>query len=155
MADSGKLACESVLQKIDQVLSSLSGLEEVVRNGKSEQKAVLEEAIRHVLSFMKDLDASAASLADQEVPAKLLQWLDEGKDPDAFYQMLFNETIWGSQVCTFNLREVIVNFKAFSIHNGAVLPGYEGKLNALASGRQSVEAELQGQTVAGEAGDKA
>jgi hypothetical protein len=98
MADSGKVACESVLHKIDLVLSSLSGLEEVIKNGKTEQKVVLEESIRHVLSFMRQLDADASSLADQDVPAKLLQWLDEGKDPDAFYKMLFNETIWGGQV---------------------------------------------------------
>lgn len=93
------IACDATIEKIDLVLNRLVCLEAVVTNQNAEQKPVVEETLRLVLASMRDLDSSAASLSDVDVPAKLLQWLDEGKDPDAFFKMLFDDTIWASQVC--------------------------------------------------------
>ena len=97
-------ACDATAQKIDLVLHRLMCLEAIITNELPEQKPVVEEALRLVLAAMRDLDSSASSLSDVEIPAKLLQWLDEGKDPDGFFKMLFDDTIWAGQVCYIRTR---------------------------------------------------
>lgn len=99
MGESVPKACDAAIGRIDLVLQRLMNLESFLLNQKKDQKPAVEESLRLVLAAMRELDSSTDPLSDVEVPAKLLQWVDEGKDPDAFFKQLFDDTIWTSQVC--------------------------------------------------------
>lgn len=151
-------ACDIAIEKIDLILDRLMCLEAVVLNRNPEQKPVVESTLRLVLAAMRELDSSAASLSDVEVPAKLLQWLDEGKDPDAFFKTLFDDTIWASQVCSYCcvnctsslptqvcLASVVsCQVRLTTLHVQVM----KGKLDAISSGKQGLETELQGPAAA-------
>lgn len=99
--------CYDALQsKVDQALLQLSGLEQTLKIGTpAPHKLKTYEALRDVLDSMKAVDESTMLLDNlpekerPQIPSKLLEWLDDGKDPDAFYKHLIDDTIWGSQVC--------------------------------------------------------
>jgi hypothetical protein len=98
MAETASNASDAIIEGIDGLLHNLMVLENVLLNGNAEQKPVVQNTLEGVLQSMRSVDEAAAALRDVEVPAKLLQWLDEGKDPDAFFKALFDDTIWASQV---------------------------------------------------------
>lgn len=98
--------CDAVQSRLDHALLQLSGLEQILKSGPPTPHQVkIYGAVKDVLDAMKAVDDSTMlldNLPEKErphVPSKLLEWLDEGKDPDAFYKHLIDDTIWGSQVC--------------------------------------------------------
>lgn len=100
------VCCDAVQSKIDQALLQLSGLEQTLKTSSPQPHQVkIYEAVRCVLDAISDVDESTMLLESMpekeqpDVPCKLLEWLDAGKDPDAFYKQLIDDTIWGSQVC--------------------------------------------------------
>lgn len=147
MADKVAQACDAATEKIDLVLQRLMVLEMIVTNQLSEQKPVVEDALRLVLAAMRDLDSSASSLSEVEIPSKLLQWLDEGKDPDGFFKMLFDDTIWAGQVSLVSARTVTglshMQVLQYNTERWHIVQVMKGKLDAIASGRQGLEKELQ------------
>lgn len=88
-----------LLSKIDMVLLALHSLESVVCSGSEARQDSAEESFEHAVKGLQAVEGSLQEIEDTELPQKLLQWIDEGKDPNAFYQQLFQDTIWSAQAC--------------------------------------------------------
>ena len=63
-----------------------------------EKLAAAEESLQRAVRALQDLDVSAQALEGTEIPVKLLEWVDQGGDPDAFFQQLFRQSVWAAQV---------------------------------------------------------
>lgn len=103
--------CDAVQSKIDQALLKLSGLEQTLKTTSPQpHQEKVYGAVRGVLTAISAVDEATMLFEGMpekeqpEVPCKLLEWLDAGKDPDTFYKHLIDDTIWGSQVCSMLLQ---------------------------------------------------
>jgi hypothetical protein len=115
MVDDPKAAAGAAVTKIDAALLELASLEALVTSFSSEKQAAVEESFLRSAEALKDVDQAANALQGTEVPVKLLDWVDQGKDPDAFFKQLFQETIWNAQVCGLPCR-VCIRSVAVPLH---------------------------------------
>ena len=100
MTDPTKDAPADVVGRIDAALLELANLEALVTTFNADKQPAVEEVFQRVAQRLQELDVSAGCLQGMEIPLKLLDWVDEGKDPDAFYKQLFQEAVWSAQVRT-------------------------------------------------------
>lgn len=103
--------CDAVQSKLDQALLKLSGLEQILKTTSPQpHHEKVYGAVSGVLNAMSSVDEATMLFEGMpekeqpEVPCKLLEWLDAGNDPDAFYKHLIDDTIWGSQVCSMSIQ---------------------------------------------------
>jgi hypothetical protein len=94
MHDRNVVAC------LDAALDELYALELIVARFKPEDKTAACTSLKRAATALCAIDAATTSLEGIDVPVQLLEWIDQGKDADSFYQQLFRETIWNAQVCS-------------------------------------------------------
>ena len=97
--DTAAAAAAALVAKIDSTLLSLHSLESLVGAFTAEKQGSAQASFESAVQGLQDMEGLIAGIDGIEVPQKLLEWVDQGKDPDAFYQKLFEETLWLAQVC--------------------------------------------------------
>ena len=96
-----------VATKIDAALDELYNLEQLVSAYDDGKQAAVQASFTHTARTLQAIEAAAPSLEGLDVPVKLLEWIDEGKDADAFYHALMRECIGTAQVRTPGLWSLI------------------------------------------------
>jgi hypothetical protein len=97
MTDATTELATGIVAKLDAALLELHSLESIVSSFAPEKQTAVEESFMRSARALEEIEAASGSLEGVEVPLRLLEWVDQGKDPDAFYQQLFQEAIWTAQ----------------------------------------------------------
>jgi hypothetical protein len=92
----------NIVACLDAALDELHALELIVARFRPENQAAACASLKRVATTLCGIDNATSSLEGIDVPVQLLEWIDQGKDADSFYQQLFKETIWNAQVCVMH-----------------------------------------------------
>lgn len=79
-------------------LCHLNDLDQLIENFDASRTEHVQQKVQAISQALRTLDTSATDADELACPAQLLQWIDEGKDPDAFVKALFQETLHKHQV---------------------------------------------------------
>lgn len=82
---------------IDKCLWHLNDLDELIGNFDTSRSELVQQKVVDILQTLLKLNTQSEGL-EEVCPAQLLQWIDDGKDGDAFVKALFQETLTKHQV---------------------------------------------------------
>jgi len=80
---------------VDEALWKAHSVEELLRAFSADKQGAVHDALIALSSAYRSVDGLAQGLpaTQVEAPARLLAWIDAGKDPDEFVKLLFSETL--------------------------------------------------------------
>lgn len=87
-----------VAARIDTALDELYNLEQLVGSYDEGKQVAVQASFANAARSLEGIEAAVPALEGLDVPVKLLDWIDAGKDADSFYQALMRECIGTAQV---------------------------------------------------------
>lgn len=97
MDDEIQTHSQRIIASIDNALLRLTGMEAIISENHSDRQVALEDSVVKVQAALKNVDDASNFPWDAEVPVRLILWIDQGRDPDDFFRLLFKETVWDGQ----------------------------------------------------------